>query len=259
MASKSAGSDYIDVPGKVTAKITAANIGEESNLASGTEFTIQSFGKDSYVAKNDLALKGGSSEEVRVVSKDDQKNLTSELIKDILQQLKDREQGTSQPGTGVYLIGDSAKTEDVVYSAKVGEPAKNLTATMTLKVVLLKYKTEDVTTLVNSAIDQAVPSGYIRANLPSTVDLTASSVSEDNQTVKGNAQVKISLLPVIDSTLTKTTIKGKSPKAIEPILAQLIPGYLSAEIIMTPRLIPPRFISLPLNPNNLTLKLTPSL
>ena len=259
VASKSAGSDYIDVPGKVTAKLTAGVIGQDSNLPSGTEFTIQNFGKDSYIAKNETALQGGSSEEVQVVSKDDQKNLVSDLIQDLLDQLKTRESTNSEPGTGVYLIGDSAKTEDVTYSAKIGEPAKNLTANLTLKVVLLKYKTEDVTTLVNSAIDQAVPEGYIRANLPSTVDLTASSVSEDNQTVKGNAQVKISLLPVIDSSLVKTAIKGKSTRAIEPILLQAIPGYLSTEVTLTPRFIPPRFISLPLNPNNLILKLTPSL
>lgn len=259
VASKSAGSDYIDVPGKVTAKLTAGVIGQDSNLPSGTEFTIQNFGKDSYIAKNETALQGGSSEEVQVVSKDDQKNLVSDLIQDLLDQLKTRESTNSEPGTGVYLIGDSAKTEDVTYSAKIGEPAKNLTANLTLKVVLLKYKTEDFTTLVNSAIDQAVPEGYIRANLPSTVDLTASSVSEDNQTVKGNAQVKISLLPVIDSSLVKTAIKGKSTRAIEPILLQAIPGYLSTEVTLTPRFIPPRFISLPLNPNNLILKLTPSL
>ena len=259
VASKSAGSDYVDVPGKVTAKLTASVIGQDSNLPSGTEFTIQNFGKDSYIAKNETALQGGSSEEVQVVSKDDQKNLLSELIQDLLDQLKTRESTNSEPGTGVYLIGDSAKTEDVTYSAKIGEPAKNLTASLTLKVVLLKYKTEDVTTLVNSAIDQAVPEGYIRANLPSTVDLTASSVSDDNQTVKGNAQVKISLLPVIDSSLVKSTIKGKSARAIEPILLQAIPGYLSTEVALTPRFIPPRFVSLPLNPNNLILKLTPSL
>ncbi len=259
VASKSAGSDYIDVPGKVTAKLTASVIGQDSNLPSGTEFTIQNFGKDSYIAKNETALQGGSSEEVQVVSKDDQKNLVSDLIQDLLDQLKTRESTNSEPGTGVYLIADSAKTEDVTYSAKIGEPAKNLTANLTLKVVLLKYNTADVTTLVNSAIDQAVPEGYIRANLPSTVDLTASSVSEDNQTVKGNAQVKISLLPVIDSQQIKTALKGKSTRAIEPILLQAIPGYLRTEVALSPRFIPPRFVSLPLNPNNLILKLTPSL
>jgi hypothetical protein len=97
--SKSTGSDYIDVPGKVTAKLTAGVIGQDNNLPSGTEFTIQNFGKDSYIAKNETALQGGSSEEVQVVSKDDQKNLVSDFDPRLARSAKTRESTNSEPGT----------------------------------------------------------------------------------------------------------------------------------------------------------------
>jgi hypothetical protein len=152
--------------GKNTIAITAATIGSESNLTASTEFSIASFGKDSYVAKNEEALTGGSSEEVRVVGKDDQKLLVSDLTNELLKNLETKLLESSSPGIGVYLIPDSTKVEDVTYSAKIGEKDNTLTANMSIKATLLRYKTEDVVTLVNSEIDQAVPPGYVRSGHP---------------------------------------------------------------------------------------------
>ncbi len=257
IASKSAGSDYVDVPGKANVAITAATIGTDSNIASGSELTVASFGKDSYVAKNDVSLKGGTSEEVQVVGKDDQKMLAKELTAELLEKLRLASAASMDPGIGIYLVEDSVKTEDVTYSNKAGEPAKSLKLSMSVTATLLKYKTEDVTNLVNSAIDTAVPMGYVRANLPSTVDLTASSISEDQTTVKGIAKVQVSLLPVIDTSKIIVSIKGKNPSAIETILSGSIPGYQSAVVSITPKGLPTKLKRIPSNIQNVKLVITP--
>ncbi len=259
VASKSAGSDYVDVPGKATVAISASAIGKDGNLASGTEFTIQSFGKDSYVAKNDNALSGGTSEEVQVVGKDDQKNLAKDLTAELLTTLTTKAQGSSTVGTGVYLIPDSAKVDSSTYSVKTGDTAKNLTGSITLKATLLRYQTDNVTTLVNSAIDQAVPPGFVRANLPSTVDLSASSVGEGGSTVQGKAKVQVSLLPVVDKNNLKSLIKGKKISSLESILPASVPGYQTAEVSFTPRWFPTKLKSIPLNSGSINLNILPSL
>jgi hypothetical protein len=259
VASKSAGSDYVDVPGKANVKITASAIGADSNLAAGTEFTVASFGKDSYVAKNDSALAGGSSEEVQVVSKDDQTQIVKDLTDELLTTLSTNSTTGASSGTGLYLIPDSAEVETVTYSAKVGETAKSLTVNLTIKGSLLKYQTEDVTTLVNSSIDQAVPTGFVRADLPSTVELTASSVDEDGESVKGNAKVKVSLLPQVDKDSLQAALSGKKASALESILASRVPGFAKAEVLVRPRWIPTRLKSIPLNKGNITVELTPVL
>jgi hypothetical protein len=238
--------------------ITADAIGDTSNVASGSEFVVASFGKDSYVAKNDNALKGGTSEEVRVVGKDDQKTLKAELVEEMLQKIKDTSASSDNPGRGVYLITDSAKTEDPKFSAQTGEVAKSLTLTMTLKATLLRYNTEDVTTLANSAIDQSVPSGYVRANIPSKVELSASTVSDDATTVKGLAKVQVSLLPLMDKAQIIAAIKGKNPSSLENVLRALVPGYQSAEINITPKRLPPALKLIPKNPSNISLQLSPA-
>ncbi|MFH2085664.1 MAG: baseplate J/gp47 family protein [bacterium] len=257
VASKSAGSDYVDVPGRATVPCTASTIGTESNLTSGTEFTIQSFGKDSYVGKNDAAFTGGTSEEVQVVGKDDQKTLSQALAEELLESLKTKASESAVPGTGIYLIPDSAKIDSTSYSAKTGEAEKTVTGSLTLQASLLRYKTDDVTTLVNSAIDQAVPPGFVRANLPSTVDLTASNIKGEGESVEGSAKVQVALLPIVDLKTLVTSLKGKKPSAIEEILMDVVPGYDSALIQITPSSLPTRLKSIPLNPARITINIIP--
>jgi len=245
--------------GKNTVALTASGIGSDSNLPASSELTIASFGKDSYVAKNDSALSGGTSKEVQVVGKEDQKTLVKDLTEEILTSLKASSESSSDPGIGVYLIPDSAKLDTVTYSAKVGEEAKNLTANLTLSASLLKYKIEDVETLVNSSIDGQVPEGYIRSDLPSSVELSATSVDSSAESVKGSANVKVALLPVIDQVLIKSSIKGKKVGALENILQTAVPGYVNTEVTILPRWYPIRFKIIPRNPGNINVLIKPAI
>ncbi len=257
IASKSAGSDYVDVPGKASVPITSSSIGENSNLPSGTEFTLASFSKDSYVAKNEQAFTGGTEEVVQVVGKDDQKLLLTALTEELLEKIKSTAAGLNNPGSGIYLVPDSAKVQNDSYSARVGETAKTLTLNLSLQASLLKYNTQDVTTLVNSAIDQAVPAGYVRAGLPSTVELSASNIEENGLSVQGKAKVKVALLPIIDTQALQLSLKGKPATAIEGILTQAVPGYQSTLVELTPHWLPTRFKLIPYNPKNILLDITP--
>lgn len=257
VASKSAGSDYVDVPGRSTAKITAVAIGKESNLSANNEFSIASFGKDSYVAKNENAFSGGTSEEVRVVSKDDQTTLLSDLTKSVLEAVTAKATQNSEAGVGVYVLPGSGEVDTPTYSAKVGEQANSLSANLTLKSSVLKYQIEDVTTLVNSSIDQAVPDGYLRSDLPSTVELAAVDVEEADQEVKGTAKVQVALLPIVDTSALTQAIKGKKANAIEDIFKSRVLGYVGATIETKPTWIPTRLKQLPLNPERITLTIIP--
>lgn len=259
VASKSAGSDYVDVPGKSNANITASQIGAESNLASSTELTISSFGKDSYVAKNDSPLTGGTSKEIQVVSKEDQDELSKTLTNEILRALQAKTSGGNSGGTAVYLVPDSAKVEDSSYSLKVGEAGTAITANLTVKATLLRYQTEDVTTLVNSQIDSSVPSGYLRADLPSKVELKASDVSPDESSVNGSAIVSVALLPVVDNSLLSSLIKGKPPSLIASKFTSSVPGYSSAVVEFSPKWYPSRLKTIPKNQKNITILLDPVL
>ncbi len=258
VASKSAGNDYVDVPGKATVGATAQAIGAEGNIKADSEFTIASFGKDSYVAKNESAFSGGSSEEVQVVSKDDLVGLEKELKDELLANLITSASSNSASGEGVYLIENSADVKNATFSNKLGETATTLSLTLDLEASMLRYATENVTTLVNSTIDQKVPSGFVRSDIPSTVDLEASEISDDETSIKGTASVGVSLLPVVETVSIQNALKGKQAKSIGEALSALVPGYVDAEVQVKPSWIPTRLKSIPRNPKNITISITPT-
>ena len=259
VASKSAGTDYVDVPGKSTVSVTAAAIGADSNLPAATEFTIANFGKDSYVGKNDSALSGGTSQDIQVISKDDQTGAVKALTTELLQALASNAGTSSTPGVGTYLINSSAKVTSESDSGKVGEKATSFTTNLTVSASLMSYKTADVSTLINSAIDQSIPAGFTRTALPATVDLSASTVNDKGDTVTGTAKVSVSLLPVFDQGALARVLKGKSPSAIASVLESQLPGYQSADVQITPLWLPPRFKSLPLNPQKISFTIVPAI
>ncbi|MFH1244135.1 MAG: hypothetical protein V1487_00965 [bacterium] len=256
VASKSAGSDYIDVPGKTTVAITAATLGSESNLAAQAEFTIMNFGRESYVAKNESALTGGTAEEIQVVAKEDQKSLVSSLTEELLTQITANIQANS-PGEAVYLITSTAKVNKEQYSAKVGEQAKTLQGNLTLAVSILHYQTSDVTELINSNIDQAIPAGFVRSPTPATVELTAETISDTGDQVKGQAKVQIALLPNWDLTALSTKLKGKRGSEIAEILEREIPGFQEVSTTIVPKWLPPRFKTMPRNAKKILITISP--
>ena len=256
VASKSAGSDYVDVPGKTNASVTATTLGNENNLEAGSEFTIMNFGLDSYVAKNESGLTGGTSEEIQVVAKEDQKSLVSSLTEELLAQITGNTQESS-PGEAVYLIVSTAKISQESYSAKIGEQAKTLQGNLTITVSILRYQTSDVTELVNSSIDQAIPAGFVRASTPSTVELSAETVSDTGSLVKGQAKVKISLLPSWDATSLPAKLKGKNGSEIGEVLQAEIPGFQAVSATIAPLWLPPRFKTMPKNPKKIFIIVTP--
>ena len=257
IASKSAGVDYVDVPGKATVKIVASSIGVEGNLKEGTEFTIASFSKDTYVAKNDSALSGGSSKEVRVVAEKDAETLIESLKNTLLKQAKVELELTAGDGSGIYIVGTSAKVSDTTLSSEVGEEANELIATVELTVQGVKYNVDDVETLVSQAIDQAVPPGYIRTLVRPTVEIGDEVQGEDGS-IETEAKVVVQLVPSIDSTELQTRLRGEKAEEIESLL-ESIPGLASVEVAITPNWLPPRWKRMPRNPQNITIFVQPTL
>lgn len=251
IASGSADNDYV---GKAQSTVSATAIGSASNLKEGTEFTIQAFAKDSFVAKAQGDLTGGSSQEARVVSQEDQSSLTKSLSDDLLQKLSAQVSQDTPPGAGSYLLASSAKIEEANYSAKVGEATDTLKADLTLAATLLRYQTADVTTLINQTIDSKVPEGFIRANAPATVALSADTVSKNGDSVQGQAKVSVALMPVTDPAKLAELLKGQNKTAAQTLLTSQVPGLSSIQIDTRPSWLGRLRRTLPLAPQNIQVR-----
>ena len=251
VASKSAGADYVDVPGKATVKITAVQIGDAGNLAKNTEFEIDGYSQDTYVAKNDLALSGGTSQEVRVVSQDDLTGLVDGIKKDLVEKAQSELLSSSGSGVGIYVIGDSAKIQKENYSHKLGEQTDTVSGTIELSLEAITYRTEDVESLVAGQVASTIPVGYERTiNLPQVEigDIEAT----DDSLLEAKTKVVVELIPKVDTAVVQKTLRGKATSELENSLSGIV-GFSSVTVKISPKWLPPRFSRLPRNPQNITV------
>ena len=256
IASKSAGTDYVDIPGKASAAITAATFGTAGNLGSGSEFVVASFSKDTYIAKNEQALAGGTSQDVQVVGKEDSSSLTKTLTDTIIQDARASLESRREPGFSYYVLTSSPKTVQSDFSAKIGEVANSLTGTLELELSILRYANSDVENLISSRLSEAIPPGYSRLDSSPSISLTDVTETKDGE-VSATAKITVLLLPTLDQASLINSLRGKSLAQSISIL-QTLPGYADAQITVTPHFLPPRLKLLPRNPKHIELLITPA-
>lgn len=219
--------------GKATAKITAKNIGADSNLANDTQLTFKQFSDTDYSAKTS-GLSGGTSQEVRAVSEPDQdqllQNLTDELISRAQTELQDRLGNEKRAIT----IKDQSKLVSKTFNHSVGEEADNLTLSAKLNYSALSYSQADLFSLLNQVIKEKIPADFQLSDSSET-SLSASKLAADNTAAVTTVDFKAKLIPRLDLELLKKQIKGRYPFATQTLFNSL-PSFLRADIIIKPNL-----------------------
>lgn len=231
-------------PSTVNVNITADQLGKESNLPSGTKFTVDSFDTADLIAKNDNPFSGGTKKTVTVVSKNDSTKLETDLIKQL--ENKAKEDLQKQLGSNKILL-TKLITETLgknSLNVKIGDEASQATLTGTVEYQGLSYDKNDFIIFSKSLISKNIPSNQeIDYNNIKTNVLEIKS--ENDEEVEVNLNIKTLLLPKIDKNKLIKDLKGKSFKATEDALYKL-PQVANAVIRLSP--------NLPFLPKNLPLR-----
>lgn len=236
--------DETVTPEKTIANVTANQLGKESNLPSGTKFTVASFDTSDLIAKNDNPFSGGTKKEVIVASKADSDKLEIELPKQL--ENKAKETLEKQIGQGKVLlpifISNSISKKSL--NAKVGDETNQLTLSGTVEFQGISYNKNDFVSFSKSLLEKDVPENQqIDYNNIKTVVLDIEEKSDEE--VEANLNIKALLLPKIDEAKLTRDLKGKSFKAAKDILYKL-PQVSDIDIYFSPQL--------PLLPKNLPVR-----
>jgi hypothetical protein len=232
VASASAGPDYVIVPGKTVATITAEAIGSESNLASGTEFNIGNFSRSDFIARNEAALTGGTSREIQVVAKKDQEKVLLDLQKELQQKAKD--DLSSQLSSTEKIVDDSLISEVVEkeFDKKVDEEADTLKLRLKLKVEALIFSESDFKQLVEEKIRKLVPADFEYDSEQTETNFQLQESSPKIITFK--ASFKAKLIPKFNLEEIKNNLAGKKTMIGQTYLGNL-PNVDSFEAKISPK------------------------
>jgi hypothetical protein len=236
--------------GKADAPVTAGQIGTESNLDANSEFTLGSLAASSYSAKNATAFSGGTSKTARVVSKDDQQNLTGEVKAKLVAEAKDKLKANLASDE---LLLDAVVAETVVkqqFSKAVNEEADKVSLVMQLRLTLLAVKQADLQTVLVARMRATMPENFRVEASQTSLEIKAVTVTDGVTNLA--AAAKLALVPQFNLEEIKDRIKGRYPELVREYLAGL-PNYETADITITPRL-PKRLFRLPNQASNITIE-----
>lgn len=240
-------------PGKANVKVTATEIGSDSNLSAGTQFSIGTFSTLDFIAKNETAFTGGSSRQVAAVSKQDLSDLKSQLFEQLKNESKEK-LANQQLSTDENLVDNSINFEiqSEEYAGEEGDVADQVQLDLSLKATALAYSQPQLDELVTSQISSQIPSGYQIQGQPQT---QLSINTDDLKQLVITVDVTATLLPDFDIENIRREITGKSPAQAKNIISQL-PNISEVSMSFTPRL-PPPLLSLPHQSKNIRITVQP--
>lgn len=217
-------------PSKVKVKVTASQIGEESNFPSNTVFNFASL--SSVAGKNENPFSGGTKKEVKVVSRQDQDNLTKTLLDRLLAKARDNLLKTgSEKGEKIIEATISQEVLEKKFSRQVNEEGDRLSLSLKVKFKSLSFNESEIQGLFQEQLNQSIPQDFILK--PAGVVISFGKTKTVNKVISTSISVKATLLPKIDQKTLKNKIKGKTVQETLQILSTL-PNTKDYKIKITP-------------------------
>lgn len=250
VASQSAVTDTdkrtIITPGTTKTEVSAAGIGPEGNIPSGTELSLTGLSANQFSAKSEGNFSGGTSKEVTVVTDDDQKRVLASLLTTLRQKAQSQLQAKltdkqSLGSDGPKKVIEEALSEEVVkktYNKNINDQTNEFSLNMTVKFKGTAYVENDLRKIVSKLIETNVPEGF-ELNLNETETRADVSKLEKDGKVIFLARFRAKLIQKFDSEKIKSQIRGHSVEEAVKILKNY-ENILGSEIKISPSL--PKFM-----------------
>ena len=206
--------------GKTDAKVTAAKIGAESNIAGDIDMQIGDFASSTYTAQSKSAFAGGASREVRVVSKEDQAKLLTNVKNALLAQATEDFKKESSAGVSIIPTGKTNVIKST-YDAEVGEEVASVNLDLVLQIEAITYAQDDMKALVANVLQTQLPGGYELVDQePSILTDSSQKIATDTAKTKVTIDLNVSsqATPALNLETIKSQIAGKVVPEAQSIL-----------------------------------------
>lgn len=188
------------------AQVTAADIGEQYNLSSGSLFTIANF---SGQAKNEANFSGGSSHQAMVVAKIDQDRLLATLSAELT--AKAKEELAAQITSGQTLL-PNAITSTIAkkrFSHDIDAEAENVSLDLTMDFKGITVSKEELVQRFLDKFGTTITEGYKLDVAKAQPEIKTAKLDKNGNAVL-LVKLEANLLPEIDTAVLIKEISGKN-------------------------------------------------
>lgn len=241
--------------GKTNVPITAAEVGADGNLPSGTEFSVAGFSSSQFSAKANGNFSGGTSKEVTVVTDSDQQKLLATLAAALRTKAQADLQNKLNSQSKNLKILPEALAEEITqktFNKRVGDQASEFSLNLIIHYKGTAYSDEDLKSIVSKLVSTDIPADF-ELNLAQTETLADVSKLEKDGKLIFLARFNAKLMPKLDINKIKSSVKGKTPAAAADTL-KTYENVLGSEIKINPSLPSPLQI-LPILEQNIKVEI----
>ncbi len=212
----SASGDAIDiVSSSAKSAITASAIGPESNLASGTKFSVADESTTSVIAKADSALTGGTRTQIQVVSEKDIANAEAQIITKAQNFLKTTT--TKSLGKDTFILKPliSVKTTAQEVDNEVGVEAGSVLLKSNVLISYSYVSNEKLRESITKALAPKIQKGLTVAN--KNLSYSVLNVSNKNGDVKLSVKANARAVPPLTDDEILNSIAGKTVGTLQSL------------------------------------------
>lgn len=238
--------DIAGVPVTKNVNVTASDIGKESNLPSGTKFSVANYSTGDLVAKNDNAFSRGTKKEITIVSKDDQDALLNSLKNSLIGKAQDDiRKGLSQNKTLLDSFINTT-TDKKSFDKEIGGESSKINLSASFIYEGLTVNDNDLFAFALSLLG----GNQLTIDKDNLAIQSKNIKSIDENNFSADFNIKAKLLPKINEKEITSKLAGKSESDAKNILLRL-PQVTSVEIKYFLSL--PFINSLPKIPSNIKI------
>lgn len=203
-------------PGKQAGKLTAVELGSDSNIDKGKRFAIEGLSQTIYYALNDEAFSGGSKSQIQTVATKDITDLKTSILK--------KASVSKETGTQMKLPADARfidqlsdlEISNVSSSKEVGEEARQVTVKATVLSTRYYYVASEFNDYFSKKFEADSKQGYILE--PSTISYSLQDVVQKDNTITMKIPFKAKEILDINKTAVENDLKGIMSGKVEQVL-----------------------------------------
>lgn len=208
------GVDY----GSQEVTLTAQDIGAEANLEKGSKLRVADYYDDTFSATVLENFSGGSSREVRVVSKEDMNLLAGQLREKLAKEAESEFERDSTNGLYFVATGKN-QTLDFNYDQEEAAEAETLSLTMDLEFEAIKYASSDLKQFAQAVLTRDLPDNYVFIDEePSLMSDAPTRSASDASTLTLAAELSARAQAKIDQAELIQQLAGQSQTQAQAIL-----------------------------------------
>lgn len=215
----SSSADASATPTTASVSVTASQVGTDSNVGSGTKFTVGSFDQSSVVAKNGSAFTGGTKKEITVVAKADQDKLLANITKALEDKATSDLQQKNKADTNLLPVFVQKTVGKKIFDKNVGDETKRVALKTSMTFLALSYNHNDLNSFAKQLLNYN-PQNKTLAKDGLKIDIHDPKVKNDKE-ISASLTVNAYLLPQIDTEQQIKKIVGKSVNEAKDTLSSL--------------------------------------